>query len=101
MLYVLARRERTTIGELYTVLGVSKQALHRPLKRLLDESLVEAVRDADVRRYKLLTLTQAGRDVEKTATGHERAAIEAAFAQVDDRGCEAWYRIMAELARRA
>lgn len=101
ILYVLARRERTTVGDLIDILGVSKQALHRPMTRLIDKGLVDSARDEVQARYKLLSLTKAGRELETEASNRERAAMGAAFEGMDDAEVQAWYDIMGELARRA
>ncbi|MFX8246752.1 helix-turn-helix domain-containing protein, partial [Acinetobacter baumannii] len=37
ILYVSARKPDVTVGSLQEILGISKQALHRPLKHLLDQ----------------------------------------------------------------
>lgn len=98
ILYVIARIDRITVGELSVTLGVSKQALHRPLATLKELGYVSMNRDVDKHRFKLLALTSTGKEVEQEASQHERNAIATAFAEVSPQGKEEWYRIMQSLA---
>ncbi|MBL7251444.1 MarR family winged helix-turn-helix transcriptional regulator [Alloalcanivorax sp. C16-2] len=98
ILYVIARAESITVGELAALLGISKQALHRPLTFLTENDYVTMRRDADNHRFKQLALTPAGRQVEQAASQHERDAVAAAFARVPAKSRDDWYRIMGSLA---
>jgi len=101
ILFVIARRDGVTVGELLTSLGVSKQATHRPMRQLLDRGYVAVSRDPARHRYKSLHLTQAGRQVEQEASDRERAVMRAAFAQAGPAGREAWSAVMQIAARHA
>jgi len=98
ILYVIARVEGITVGQLSATLGVSKQALHRPLTRLTEHRYVSMTRDAHNHRFKVLALTSDGQQVERTASQHERDAVAEAFARVSAQGRDDWYRIMGVLA---
>jgi DNA-binding MarR family transcriptional regulator len=98
ILYILARRDDVAVGDLLAILGVSKQALHRPLKQLIERELVAVTRDPARHRFKLLSLTAAGRRLEQTATDHERRAMRKALDAVPPAQQQAWLRIMAVLA---
>lgn len=100
ILYVIARADGITVGELAAMLGISKQALHRPLTALTDKDYVRMSRDTDNHRFKVLALTPAGRTVEQAASQHERDAVAEAFGEVSSRGREDWYHIMRSLAAR-
>lgn len=101
LLYAVARAEGISVGQLIELLGVSKQALHRPLKFLQDEGYVMARRDPVQHRTKRLSLTERGREVEATASRHERAAMEEAMRTVSPDGQGAWREVMTALARMA
>lgn len=101
LLYAVARAEGISVGQLVELLGVSKQALHRPLKYLQDEGYVLAQRDPVQHRTKRLSLTERGRQVEATASRHEREAMEAAMRTVPASGQAAWHEVMTTLARLA
>ena len=101
ILYVLARTDGISVGELFQTLGITKQALHRPLKFLQDRGHVVAVRDPNHHRVKLLRLTPSGGRVERIASDHERAAMETALGTTSVAHQKAWRSIMIALARQA
>jgi len=101
LLYAVARADGISIGQLIELLGVSKQALHRPLKFLQDEGYLVAERDPQQHRSKQLRLTVRGARIEKQASAHEREAMQAALRAVSPGEEEAWRKIMTVLARMA
>src|SRR4029453_5102206 len=90
ILYVVARRPDIAIGALIDVLGISKQALNRPLNLLLERKLLTSKRAPEQHRSKLLRLTEAGRRVEQKASDHERKVMRDAFDRVGGPGAAAW-----------
>ncbi len=100
VLFVVARRPGVTVGELARVLGVSAQALHRPLRQLRDGGFVAVRRDPERRRYKRLELTDGGRAVEHGASACERAVMRAAFTAAPG-ARDAWSTVMAAVAAHA
>ncbi|SEJ01659.1 MULTISPECIES: MarR family winged helix-turn-helix transcriptional regulator [unclassified Variovorax] len=101
LLYAVARAEGISIGQLIELLGVTKQAMHRPLKFLQDEGYVVAERDANQHRSKKLRLTELGARTEKLASAHEREAMELALQTVSANEQDAWRKVMTALARLA
>ena len=101
ILYVLARTDGISVGGLLETLGVTKQALHRPMKYLQESGYVVAQRDAVEHRVKLLRLTPKGARIERTASDHERAAIQAALGKVSSSEQTAWREVMIALAKQA
>lgn len=100
IMYILARHDGINIGDLVSALGISKQAVQRPLKTLLDEAVVAVSRDPSRHRYKALHLTQRGREIEHEASELKRALLAKAFAG-DDAATQAWTRIMRAIAENA
>lgn len=98
ILYVVARRPDIAIGSLIEILGISKQALSRPLNLLLERKLVTSKRSPEQHRSKLLRLTAAGQKVEQTASGHERKVMRQAFDRVGAQGAAAWMAVMGTIA---
>lgn len=98
ILFVIARRDGLSVGELTDALGVSKQALHGPLKALVNLRMVVARRNVSEHRQKSLHLTAKGRKVEVDASQAERDAMRHAFAIAGDGAREAWCRVMRTLA---
>jgi DNA-binding MarR family transcriptional regulator len=98
ILYVVARRPDIAIGALIDVLGISKQALNRPLNLLLERKLLTSRRAPEQHRSKLLRLTEVGRRVEQKASDHERKVMRDAFDRVGAPGAEAWMAVMKAIA---
>jgi len=98
ILYVVARQPDISIGALIETLGISKQALNRPLSQLLQRKLVTAMRSPEQHRSKLLRLTEEGRRVEQRASGHERKVMREAFDRVGPPGAAAWVAVMEVIA---
>lgn len=99
ILYSVARGNGPTVTDIIAILSISKQALHRPLKQLLDKSYVTMARDPARHRFKILSLTPSGRKVEQRASELERQVMRRAFSKVGDEGRQAWLAVMAEAAR--
>jgi DNA-binding MarR family transcriptional regulator len=98
ILYIIARAEEINVGDLAMTLGVSKQALHRPLKHLFENEHVSYTRSPHQHRFKLLVLTPQGQVIERTATELERELLHRALLNVGSEGQEAWTSVMASLA---
>jgi DNA-binding MarR family transcriptional regulator len=98
ILYVVARQPDISIGALTEVLGISKQALNRPLNLLLERDLLTSKRSAEQHRSKLLRLTPEGQRVEARASEYERKVLRAAFDRVGKSGAAAWMTVMEVIA---
>lgn len=98
ILYVVARTDGISVGELAATLGISKQALHRHLTLLTKKECIVFVRDASNHRIKNLTLSPLGGNIESQATQYERDAINNAFQGVPSNSIDDWYHIMQTLA---
>ncbi|PSO18858.1 MarR family transcriptional regulator [Bradyrhizobium sp. MOS003] len=101
ILYVVARRPDIAIGSLLEVLGISKQALSRPLNLLVERKLVTSKRSPEQHRSKLLRLTAAGQRIEQRASDHERSVMRQAFDRVGASGAAAWMAVMGAIADRS
>jgi hypothetical protein len=86
---VVARQPDISIGTLIEVLGISKQAVNRPLGLLLQRKLLTSKRSPAQHRSKLLRLTESGKRTEQRASGYERAVLRAAF----DDDAKTWFHI--------
>jgi len=101
ILFIIARRDGISVGEARSHLGITAQALHGPLKRLLDNGFVAVSRDPTRHRYKALHLTELGRDVEYDASEQERSVMRAAFGEAGDDAATSWMKVMASIAKNA
>jgi DNA-binding MarR family transcriptional regulator len=98
ILYVVARRPDIAIGSLIEILGISKQALNRPLNLLLERKLLTSKRSPEQHRSKLLRLTAEGQRIEQRASDHERKVLRAAFDRVGAPGAAGWMGVMEAIA---
>ncbi len=98
VLYFIRRNDGLAVGELVRILGVTKQALHRPLAELVAKRLV--VREADVknRRFVRLRLSKPGAALERKLSGAQRRHFERVFARVGDRSERGWCEVMRALS---
>ena len=90
--------EYLAIGSLLEVLGISKQALNRPLNLLLERKLVTSKRSPEQHRSKLLRLTAAGQRIEQRASDHERNVMRKAFDRAGSSSTAAWMAVMEAIA---
>ncbi|MFT4086226.1 MAG: MarR family transcriptional regulator [Gordonia sp. (in: high G+C Gram-positive bacteria)] len=100
ILYFVGRRPGLSVGELLTVLDVSKQAVHRPIKELEERGLIAIRSDDADRRVRRLTLTDAGADLESQLTTSQMRLLDDAFAELPTESLEQWHRVMRRLADR-
>jgi len=98
VLFFVGRDPGLRVADLQAVLGVSKQALNRPLRELVEAKLVESKPAADDARERLLQLTAAGRALESALSGEQRKLFQAAFQRAGAAAVAGWQRVMAELA---
>ena len=71
------------------------------MKTLQEGGYVVAERDAVEHRVKLLRLTPKGIRMERTASDHERAAMQAALGRMPGSAQKAWTEVMITLAKQA
>lgn len=98
ILYFVGRNPDVTVGDLLGILGVSKQALNAPLRRLMAEGLVvNAVGESD-RRARHLRLSDAGAALERELSGSQRERMAAIFSAEGPEREAAWRAIMSAVA---
>ncbi len=98
ILYFVRRHPGVRPSALLDILGVSKQALARPLRDLVRRGLVEASVPAENRRTKSLHLTAAGARLERRLSGSERRRFARAFRAAGPAGARGWREVMRLLA---
>jgi DNA-binding MarR family transcriptional regulator len=99
VLFFVARTPGLRVMDLATTLGVSKQALHGPLQQLVRKKLVGSARSTANARERLLSLTPAGKLLERRLSGHQRRLFRAAFRRVGARAARGWLAVMQDLQR--
>jgi len=98
ILYFIGRNPRCSIKELLQRMGVSKQYIHQPLRRLIEEGHVSVETDARDRRVRRLTLTDKGMELETRLSGTQRARFARVFERAGPEAEAGWRVVMRLLA---
>lgn len=78
-IHFIGRSPGTTVSNLLTILGVTKQSLSRVLRELVAKGLVESRVGTSDRRMRHLRLTEAGAALERELSGVQRARMREAY----------------------
>jgi DNA-binding MarR family transcriptional regulator len=78
-LHFINRSRGTTVSNLLTVLGVTKQSLNRVLRTLIEDGLVEVRVGRRDKRERHLHLTEQGAELERALSEAQRARMRAAY----------------------
>jgi DNA-binding MarR family transcriptional regulator len=100
ILYFVGRKPGITVNELLRTLGVTKQALNAPLRKLVSEGLVASAPRATDRRVRELRLTEPGAALEFELSGSQRDRMAAVFGEVGEGREAAWRDVMRRVAER-
>ncbi|MEN9490131.1 MAG: hypothetical protein RJA63_580 [Pseudomonadota bacterium] len=98
ILYFVARRPGQRVSDLLATLGISKQALHAPLRQLLDANLVMMTADEQDRRARCLSLSEEGAALEARLSQTQREILAQAFAAGGEAAEAGWRGVMDRLA---
>src|SRR5512133_2817835 len=98
VLYFVGRSPGVRVGRLLATLGVSKQALNRPLRELLARGLVVATAPALERRARELRLTPDGERLERRLAAAQRRRLARAFRAAGAGAERGWREVMRRLA---
>lgn len=78
-IHFIHRSPGTTVNNLLSILGVTKQSLNRVLRTLIDEEMVEARVGTRDKRERNLYLTEKGAALERELSEVQRERMRAAF----------------------
>lgn len=98
ILFFIGRNPDCSINELLGVMGVTKQYLHGPLRRIIQDDYVRAVVDPADRRVKRLRLTKSGAALERQLSGGQRDDFARVFAKAGAQAEAGWRKVMRLLA---
>jgi len=98
VLHFVRRDDGISVGALLDVLGVTKQALHRPVRDLVDQGLLTVTTDPDDRRVRRLAVTDAGRELESELVDTQMNLLDDVFRRAGN-GAERSWRTIMELLR--
>lgn len=77
--HFINRAPGTTVNNLLSILGVTKQSLNRVLRTLIEDGLVESKVGLNDKRERHLFLTFAGEELERRLSDAQRARMRMAF----------------------
>lgn len=97
ILYFIARYSQCSINELLDVMGVSKQYLNRPLRKLTEDGYVIVNVDVADKRVKRVSLSQKGVLLETELSGDQRERFEKVFEEAGPAAEAGWRKVMALL----
>ena len=89
VIHFVGRHPRITVGELLTILRITKQSLSRVLGQLVRQNFIRQQPGSHDRRQRLLELTPKGRALERRLSEPQRARIANAYREAGPRSVEA------------
>ncbi len=93
-LHWIGRRPGLKVGELLSILGITKQSLTRVLGPLIREGYVAQVPGSKDRRQRLLNLTEKGAVLERKLFEAQRERLLAAYREAGGPAVEGFKRVM-------
>ena len=93
-LHFIGRQPGITVGDLLGLLRITKQSLARVLTTLIDQGLVAQAPGRNDRRQRLLSLSPAGRDLERRLFESQRARLAHAYRDAGGPAVEGFRRVM-------
>jgi len=99
ILYFIAQVPGITVNDLLSILEVSKQALNAPLRVLSEKNLITMVQADYDKRYKLLYLTEQGKQLESKLSHVQREQMKTIFNSLGPNYQKAWIDVMNALAK--
>jgi len=97
ILYFVGRNPEIRVSGLLAILGVTKQALHAPLRQLIAMNLIQDSPDAIDKRGKCLALTAEGAKLEAALSGAQRKLLAHIFEQAGHDSESAWRAVMGKM----
>ena len=98
LLYFIGRNPNCSINELLATMRVSKQYLHKPLKKLVGLGYVRQKSDSDDGRVRRLALTARGKNLEFELTEAQRRRFAQVFRKTGPDAERHWRDVMALLS---
>jgi len=98
LLYFIARHPDCSINELLQIMRISKQYLHKPLKKMIDLGYISQKADRADRRIKRLGLKAKGIKLEFELTEVQRRRFGSIFKQAGPAAEKHWRQVMALLS---
>ena len=94
VVHFVGRRPQMTVGDLLTILKITKQSLNRVLGQLVRQGFIIQHRGAQDRRQRLLELTDKGRELERQLSAPQRARVAAAYRKAGASAVEGFRKVL-------
>jgi DNA-binding MarR family transcriptional regulator len=94
VIHFVGRHPQMTVGELLSILRVTKQSLNRVLGQLVRQGFIVQTPGSQDRRQRLLDLTSKGRELERQLSQPQRARITGAFRQAGEEAVEGFRKVL-------
>ncbi|NRB20018.1 MAG: MarR family transcriptional regulator [Rhodobacteraceae bacterium] len=92
--HFINRAPGTTVNNLLTILGVTKQSLNRVLRTLIGDGLVESRVGTVDKRERHLFLTEHGHALEATLSDAQRARMRSAYKDAGPEAVQGFKRVL-------
>ena len=92
--HFIHRSPGTTVNNLLSILGVTKQSLNRVLRKLIEDGLVESHVGKQDRRERHLYLTEDGAALERRLSDAQRARMRAAYRAAGPEAVSGFRRVL-------
>jgi DNA-binding MarR family transcriptional regulator len=99
ILYYAVRHAGCSVTDVRNFIGVSRQAMQRPLNDLHQRGLIELFVAPGNRRLHRVVLTREGADLERRVSGVMRHRFETAFSKVSKTARQNWFALMRAFER--
>jgi len=99
ILYFIARSPNCSVGDLLKLLQASKQYIHKPLRKLMEQGYVVTTPDKQDKRIKRLSLSEKGSALEAKLSGSQRKKFDKVFKQVGAEAEAGWREVMQALSK--
>ena len=93
-IHFVNRTPGTTVNNLLSILGVTKQSLNRVLRTLIEDGLVRSEIGTRDKRERHLYLTEAGRELESDLSNAQRDRMRTAFRQVGPEAVQGFRQVL-------
>lgn len=97
ILFFVAREPNIRVHALLQMLEVTKQALHAPMRQLIEMGYVSSEPATDDRRARELRLTTKGETLEKQLSDGQREKMDEIFRTLGAKSEESWKDVMEKI----
>lgn len=97
ILYFVARKTNISVRELLETLKITKQALHAPMRQLIEMGYIKSEPAEYDRRVRELHLTDKGQKLEMQLSDVQRGKMDAIFNEVGPKSEETWKEVMKKI----